>query len=360
MKSYLVKLLALLLSTSVFAQEEDSKSSPITFSGYLETYYVYDFNEPENNIRPPFVYSFNRHNEVSLNLGFLKASYNTEKVRANLALMTGTYAHANMANEPDVFKNIFEANAGAKISSAKNLWIDAGIFASHIGFESAIGKDSWNLTRSIFADNTPYFETGAKISYTTENEKWFLAGLFLNGWQRIERVDGNSLPSFGTQLTYKPNSSMTFNYSTFIGTDKPDSARLMRFYNNVYWIYQFHEKIGFTLGVDYGLEEPSVENTSVNKLYVLEAIFRFTLSAKASMDVRGEYYSDEHGILISTGTPNGFKTTGISTNVDFKIHDNVLWRTEIRSFISKDEIFVKNGEPVNDNMFITTSLSVDF
>jgi hypothetical protein len=77
-------------------------------------------------------------------------------------------------------------------------------FASHIGFESAIGKDCWNLTRSILADNSPYYESGAKLSYTSKNEKWFISGLILNGWQRIQRVEGNNLPAFGHQLTFKP------------------------------------------------------------------------------------------------------------------------------------------------------------
>ncbi len=359
MKPYLIVLLTLILTKITLAQE-DIKPSPLTFSGYLETYYVYDFNEPENNTRPSFVYSFNRHNEVNLNLGFIKGSYNIDNIRANLALMTGTYANTNMVNETGVLKNIFEANAGVKLSSAKNLWIDAGIFASHIGFESAIGRDSWNLTRSIFADNTPYFESGAKISYTTDNGKWLVSGLFLNGWQRIQRVDGNSLPSFGTQLTFKPNSSVTFNYSTFIGTDKPDSARLMRFYQNFYGIFQFHDKIGLTLGFDYGSEESSIESESMNTLYAVEAIFRFTLTDKASIDLRGEYYSDENGILIATGTPNGFKTSGISSNFDYKVSENVLWRTELRTLISKDEIFVKDGKPVKNSICITTSLSVSF
>jgi hypothetical protein len=53
-----------------------------------------------------FIYSYNRHNEVNLNLGFVKGSYTTENVRANLALMTGTYANANLAAEPGVLKNM--------------------------------------------------------------------------------------------------------------------------------------------------------------------------------------------------------------------------------------------------------------
>jgi hypothetical protein len=129
--------------------------------------------------------------------------YATEKVRANFALMTGSYANANLAAEPEVLKNIFEANAGVKISSKKNVWIDAGIFASHIGFESAIGRDCWTLTRSMLADNSPYYESGVKFSYTSDNGEWFVSGLFLNGWQRIQRVEANNTPAVGHQLTWK-------------------------------------------------------------------------------------------------------------------------------------------------------------
>jgi len=121
-------------------------------------------------------------------------------VRANLALMAGTYANANLSAEPGVMRNILEAYAGVKISKSKNLWIDAGIFSSHIGFESAVGKDCWNLTRGILAENSPYYESGVKIGYPSEDGKWFASGLMLNGWQRIQRVEGNNTPAFGHQL----------------------------------------------------------------------------------------------------------------------------------------------------------------
>jgi len=129
---------ALMVSTQLMAQ--DSTGS-LTISGYAEAYYQYDFNKPSDNNRPGFIYSHNRHNEFNLNLGFLKANYTAERVRANLALAAGTYMNANYAAEPGVLKNIFEANAGVKLSKKKSLWLDAGIFGSHIGFESAISKD---------------------------------------------------------------------------------------------------------------------------------------------------------------------------------------------------------------------------
>ncbi len=99
----------------------------------------------------------------------------------------------------------------------KNLWFDVGILPSHIGFETAIGKYNWTLTRSIVAENSPYFESGARLSYTTDNGKLSLTALALNGWQRITRVDGNSLMSWGTEIYYKPSGKVTLNYSTFFG-----------------------------------------------------------------------------------------------------------------------------------------------
>ncbi len=347
---------------TVYAQDS---AATFTWSGYMEAYYSYDFNKPEDGNRVPFAYSFNRHNEINVNLGFLKAAYQSSTVRGNMAIMTGTYANANLANEPGVLRNILEANAGAKLSSKKNLWIDAGIFASHIGFESAIGKDSWNLTRSILADNTPYFESGAKLSYTTDDGRWFLSGMVLNGWQRIQRLRGNSLPSFGSQITFKPNGKVLLNSSTFIGTDSPDSARVMRYFHNFYAIVQVNNKLGLTLGFDYGIQQRAPQSSDYNPWWSPIAIARVTISNKVSMDFRAEYYQDEKHVIIpiaigTTGTPNGFKTSGFSTNLDYKFSSNAMWRIEFRNFTSKDKIFVKEGKSSNTNTFVTTSLAISF
>src|SRR5690606_22982919 len=118
---------AVLISMNAGAQDsavQATPPNPLTFSGFVEGYYSYDFNEPENNTRPGFLYSHNRHNEFNVNLAFVKGSYNTERTRANLAIAVGTYMNANYAAEPGVLKNIYEANAGVKLSRYKNLWLD--------------------------------------------------------------------------------------------------------------------------------------------------------------------------------------------------------------------------------------------
>jgi hypothetical protein len=342
--------------------QTDTTKNPLKISGYLESYYVYDFGNPVDHNRPDFLYSFNRHNEVNLNLGFIQAEYDNDKVRGKLALMTGTYANANLAPEPGVLKNIFEANAGVKISKTKNLWVDAGIFASHIGFESAIGADCWNMTRSILAENSPYYLSGAKVSYTSDNEKWFLSGLFLNGWQRIQRVDGNNTPAFGHQLTWTPNEKITLNSSSFIGSDTPDSTRQMRYFHNFYGQFQFNKKFDLITGFDIGAQQKAKGSSDYKIWYTPVLIARYTPSEKLSFAARAEYYSDQGEVIIGTGTPNGFQTFGYSVNMDVRVMENVLWRLEARTFNSqKDNIFLdRNQIAVRSNYFVGTSLSIAF
>lgn len=355
--------LMILASIKISAQNDTTKNvteaNPLTFSGYGEGYYSYDFNKPSNNMKLGFLYGHNRHNEFNVNLAFVRATYSGDKVRGTVAIGVGTYMNANYSAEPGTLKNIYEANAGFKLGK-KNLWIDIGILPSHIGFESAVSKDCPTLTRSLLAENTPFFEGGIRLNYTSDNGKWFLSGLAINGWQRITRVDGNSLMSFGTQIQYKPSASTTLNYSTFIGTDKPDSGRLIRIYHNMYGIFQVGKQFGITAGFDIGTEQKTKGSSLHNTVYSPVLIAKYSIDDKWAIAARGEHYSDENGILISTGTPNGFKTTGFSLNVDYAPVNNVLVRLEGRTLNSKDNIFIKNNVATANDSFITFSTAISF
>lgn len=340
--------------------QDTTKTNPLTFSGYIEIYYSYDFGGPVNHERPSFFYSFNRHNEVNLNLGFLKANYNSDKVRGNFALMTGTYSQYNLSAEHPIFQHLFEANIGVKILENTNLWIDAGIMPSHIGFEGAIGKDCWNLTRSILADNSPYYESGAKLNYTSKNEKLYLAAMYLNGWQRIRRIPGNNTPAFGTQLIYKPRSTITLNWSTYAGNENPDSTMQWRYFNNFYGQFQLTEKFGVIAGIDVGVQQMKKDTNTYSNWYSPVLILQYKLTDKFRLAIRGEYYTDEDGVIISTGTTNGFQTFGYSLNTDYAIRTNILWRIEGRGLNSMDKIFKLENTSSNQNYFITTSIAISF
>lgn len=353
----------LLIGIAASAQDstvQQTSASPLRFSGYAEAYYSYDFNQPADNDRPGFLYSHNRHNEFNVNLAYVKGTYSQERIRANIAVAVGTYMNANYAAEPGVLKNIYEANVGYKLSTKKNIWLAMGVMPSHIGFESAHSPSCWTLTRSLVADNSPYFESGAKLSYASDNGKLQLAALALNGWQRITRVNGNSLMSWGTQVYFVPASKIILNYSTFVGTDKPDSARLWRWYHNVYGIFQFTPVIGLTAGFDIGREQKTKNGNHYNTWYTPVGILRITPNDHWAVALRGEYFSDENGVIIITGTPSGFKTIGTSVNIDYKPLNKVFLRLEARHLNSKDAIFAKDGSAKDNNTAITFSTAIGF
>lgn len=359
----MIAAVAVLYATTALAQDTTTKhttNTPFTLSGYVETYYSYDNNKPADHYRPVFVYSHNRSNEFAVNLAFVKGNYTADRVRANMALAAGTYMNANYTAEPGLLKNLYEANVGYKLSANKNLWLDVGILPSHIGTESAVSKDCWTLTRSIQGDNMPYYETGAKLTYITKNDKWLLSAMALNGWQRIQRLAGNSLMSWGTQVQFKPNSKVTINYSTFIGADAPDSTRQLRFYHDLYSIWQLNEKLGVTFGVDVGQQQANKGSRDYHIWYAPVAVVRFTPADKWAVAVRGEYYNDKHGVIINTGTANGFRIAGLSANLDYLPMKNIALRVEAKQLNSRDAVFVKNKEATASNTVITFSVAAGF
>lgn len=359
MKKHLFLVLVCLVGKA-FGQDADStKRWQTKFSGYIDAYYAYDFAEPSNNERAGFWYNHKRHNEFNVNHGIVKASVTSEKVRGNIALMIGTYSQYNLIGEQELIRNIYEGNVGVKLSKKANFWLDAGIFASHIGFESAISKDCWTLLRSMLADNTPYYLSGAKTTYTSANDKWVLSAIVCNGWQRIRRLPANSMPSFGTQIQYLPTKNITINYSTYLGNEGADSLKRMRFFQNFYAICNLSEKWGLIAGFDIGMQ--GNQQTSKTSFWHSACLMlRHKFTSKLTLCGRGEYYVDKMGVVIPTATANGFQTLAYSLNLDYAPAENLLLRVEARGLSSKDEVLSLQNRPSRQNYVLATSMAVSF
>jgi hypothetical protein len=342
-------IIAVMVSLQVGAQTDSTKK--LNISAYGELYYSFDFSKPQNHEKAGFLYNHKRHNELNANLLLVKANYTDKNYRANLGVMAGNYAEYNLSTEPNWAQFIYEANVGVKLSKKQNVWLDAGIMPSHIGFESAISADCWTLTRSLLAENSPYYEAGVKVGYTSKNEKLSAAAFYLNGWQRIRKPDGIQRPSFGTQVTYKPSSKITVNYSTFLGTDKPDTLKALRHLHNFYMQYEPTSKFGIIVGVDIGSDK--FDATNYGTWYTAVVIVRQSINAKTRVALRAEYYSDAKQIIITTATANGFQTFGISSNLDYDINEKIKCRIEGKLLNSKDKIFGNK----NDNFSLTANIT---
>jgi hypothetical protein len=335
--------------------------SHLKLNAYLEAYYLHDFNHASQKSQPDFIYNFDRSNEPNINLAFIKAAYASDKFRANFALADGTYMRANYAAEPHHLRNIYEANVGFKLSDEHKLWLDIGVLPSHIGFESAMGIQNWTLTRSVLADNSPYFETGASVSYTSQNGQWYLSGLLLNGWQRIQRADDNSTPSFGHQLTYKPNDRLVLNSSSFIGNEQSDQDRKMRYFHNFYAQYKLNSFWSVLFGLDLGAEQRVRGSQEYNIWYAPVAIVKYQMTDQLSFAARAEYYRDRDGVIVKTNANDGFTVEGYSINVDYKLSDSMTLRSELKSLNCSEALCSKaNTNSAQDNVMLTSSFAVSF
>ncbi|MES2617709.1 MAG: porin [Bacteroidota bacterium] len=349
-KSTFLILIISLMGFKLSAQRDTM--SKINFSVYGDVYYSYDFSEPYGNEKPAFIYNHKRHNEVNANLLILKAAYKDTITRGNLALMAGNYPQYNLSHEPLWASFIYEANVGVKLNKRRQLWLDAGIFPSHIGFESAISADCWTLTRSILAENSPYYEAGIRLSNTNKNENFYWALMALNGWQTIQRPPGINTPSFGLQLNYKIKEKLTLNYSNFVGSTQPDSNKAIRTFHNLYLQYESGNKWGAIAGFDIGSDK--IANGTYSTWYSPVVIVRYAVNKKIKAAIRGEYYYDKNQIIITTQTANGFQVMGYSANLDFNITEGVLFRIEGKLYHSKDPIFKNN---TSNNFALTSSLT---
>lgn len=346
---YRLLILFLLYSTKTFSQ--DVSSSEIKFSGYVEAYYSYDFNQPEDNLRPDFLYNFNRHNEFSVNLAVLKVAYDTENIRANLALMGGTYAQYNLANEPPWARILNEVSVGFKLH--EKLWFDIGIMPSHIGFESWYGMDCWHLSRSIMADNSPYFLTGARLSYQI-SEKTDVQFWLANGWQNVQRTTGSQSIALGLGIDHRPTENLHIHYANFLGNESPHPIKLYRFFNNFYT--QFIKNLwGVTIGADFGIQESFVGE--ISQWYGVTASLRRQLTSKIFLAGRAEYYSDPNAVILN----EGLKVSGLSANLDYNLASKALFRLEARQFISPEAAFsLPGGRFSKGNTAITGSFAIRF
>ncbi len=348
--------------SSSFNVQSTQWRGQLELSAYTEAYYQFDFNRPESGNRPPFVYSFHRHNIPNINLAMVKLNYSSQRFRANAAFMGGTYSVANLANEPVYLRNIFEANFCFNLLKQKQLWFDVGVLPSHIGFESAIGKDCRTLTRSILADNSPYFETGARLTYTSGNGKLLASVLLLNGWQRIQWIKGNTLPSFGWQVQGNPGSKLLINSSGFIGTDKPDAERKLRYFHNLYLVYSPAEKWEATIGFDIGAEQKQTNSRQYHLWYSPVLVARYQPLTQLAIAARYEFYSDKSGVIISSISPGGFQTLGYSLNIDAMPYPGIMLRVEGRLLqsVSGDNFNKKEGNYTALSPSFAVSFSYSF
>lgn len=345
----------LLFSVTVTAQIDNiwHQKPQINIMGFVDAYYVYDFNKPAGNSQD-FFFNHNRHNEFNINNAVAFITLNHQKYRINLALHAGTYAQDNYAHEQVKLSALHKANVGISVNNKNTLWLNAGIFGSHMGFESMLSIDKKTLTRPYVAENSPYYLSGVKLTYN-HGEKWEFSAIVSNGWQRIQRVEGNSMPSGGTQVVFKPSVKFLLNWSTFATIEFPDSLRRMRYFRNLYANFKLGKKVPVITGFDFGIEQEFYKSVSYNEWITPVTIARYDNNLQWGFAFRCEYFYEVFRTIIPVQpNTNEFKTIAAYINSDFHPSSNVAMRIEGR-YLSSSENVLPTQSGFADNNFSCNS-----
>lgn len=332
--AYLVETSKALMLFCIISFLSLSAFADVKWEGFLDTYYAYDFNRPGSGNRK-FTTQPLRHNEPNINLAFLGLSFEENKWRGRFIGQGGNSVEANTLAENSDLRYIQESFLGYQ---AGDTWIDAGIYLGHIGAESWISRDNWTYSRALNLDYVPYYATGVRITH----------GKFqfhlMNGWQNMR--EDNKAKAIGLQYNYSKN----FTYNNFFGDEEVVYARpRFRGYHN--FIFRNDNFIG---AIDLG-HQSQRENNGTDIWWAISGTVRKVFSETQSIAMRLEHYQDPHEANVRTFSPNGFRVSSASVNFDQKLKRNILWRSELRGFLSKDKIF---SEHERINSFAVTSLSI--
>lgn len=364
--SQLFTILFLLIYSNSFSQfvsfspNEDS-TTKITMEGYVDAYFSYDFADPTDATMPYFV-SQNRHNEFNINLAYISLKYASNRARATFTPGFGTYMNSNYASELATLRNLVEANVGVKLFSKRKIWLDVGVMSSPFTNESAISFDHPTLTRTFAAENSPYYQTAARLSLPVG--KKFTTYLFLlNGWQIIE--DNNRHLAFTGQLEYKPTDKLTLNLNTYYGYEESVSSpqNRTRTFLDFYAIYK-PGKFNYTFSSYIGNQQrhdSMTHNETDNVWWQINGTAKYNFSDKHSIVARAEYFNDPNSVMVTPVTGvNGFKTASFSIGYNMAITPSVLLRMEARYFQSPDKVYNLGNDISNQNTLITGGLTAKF
>jgi hypothetical protein len=245
--------------------------------------------------------------------------------------MAGDYSTYNLASEPIWMRTLNECYIGLKPLPKLNLWFDAGVYGSYIGLESAMQFDCPTLSRSILAENSPYYLSGIRSRWISKNKKTELGIHALNGWQRINFNTAYSFPNYGFEFKSKHLKNVTFGYGLFVGSTLPKADSVWRHYHNLSCVAKIKSWTLYTT-FDIGFQQQKVFFSGVLNL-------QKKWSDKVSSTMRIEHYYDPAQLNISWLGFNNFQVSGVSINLDLYLKENILFRIEPKFYYSSNRGF---------------------
>jgi hypothetical protein len=315
-----------LLCVGVAAAENDKPvATDWHYGAYLDASYPVNFNFPEDH-RWRSKITTPRTNEFAPNmaLGYVRKDVTPESrwglelggqggYDTSLLIPTSTSQGDKPVPRADVLRHVHRANVSYQAPVGNGLTLTAGLFNSFIGYESFYSRNNANYTRSYMADNAPYFMTGVAAQYAVD-ESLKLALYVINGYNNLSRP--NLVPSYGTQVSWKPSPPWTLTQNFYYGPDQFNtSLNFWRFFSDsiVEWK---DDEWTVAFAYDVGTENAAERDGHPRMFWTSTALFvRRHVSGPWSVAFRPELYWDRNGRV--TGAEQ--RITAMTSTLEYRI-----------------------------------------
>jgi hypothetical protein len=245
-----------------------------TPSIFIDVNYTYSNNNPNDNTVVGST-ALARNNEVQLSALHFGGDFYYKGARARIMTQFGTRSQVVPRNDfspykgqyqlANVYRYLSESYAGYHINKWYGINIDAGLFMSYIGLNSFYQAENWEYQASFTSDNTPWFFNGVRAQiHPTKHLK--IEPWIINGWQSYGKF--NSMPGFGGNITWTPNSNLKLLTNNYYGTDAAGIPGRRRFHSDNSLLLRYYNKpnsagitkMAFSLTGDFGFEKGSGVN----------------------------------------------------------------------------------------------------
>jgi len=226
----------------------------------------------------------------------------------------------------------------------------AGKFVTLAGAEVIEAKDNWNISRGfLFGYAIPFAHTGVRTTYVFDNG-WDIALGVNNGWDVAD--DNNGAKTFEGHVGFNGialpgDSSLTVAVNTYIGSEAADRNGATRSLADSVITYKTPWKwLTVVYNFDYAHERDALEDGSDGSWYGHAGYARFDLDEELSFSLRGEYFNDDDGLRVVSGTSADYhEFTG---TLEYRPWKNLITRFEYRADFASEDVF-NDGDGKGDS-----------
>nr|WP_084165666.1 porin [Dyadobacter crusticola] len=322
------------------AAEEEGKGA-FAFSGYLDSYYMANFNKPasRSNMGASNARVFDqRSGQFSLGLVQTRVAYTNAKSEAVVDLTFGP--NANMGNYGNA---LFSTALAIKQAYFTYRFTDkfsmtAGQFGTHIGYEVIDAPANFNYSLSNLFNNGPFYHAGLKATYAFSDKASLMVGV-------VNNVDGlgdnNRAKGIISQLYLQPVSGWNV-YVNYIGSNEANSDSLGNQPEGLYQVFdlttsfQVSEKFLLGLNAAYGSQKgdfQGADGPARTESWSGVAVYANTaVTENFGIGARYEYFNNDNGVrgLLTRGEA-GTKVNSVTLTGNISLADgHILVKPEFR------------------------------